>query len=527
MAFLEINGWALPVVDGSVRVQPQALNDDTSISVRGATRVPRRAIRESWSFDTCFLDHLDGKTLANLAAGNGHFFDLATGTEAQSGLSAASALGAGARFQPGAFGQFGRGVLAVPAATGRVLEIDTGHRGPWTILCSRKTASDATWYTGALCSDGRGFEAGAPSSTFGRSFGGDAVVFDVHDGVLVVTQQTDAVALDDLVFLPYAAGDGALSVWTSPTRTRKFGPLPFLRVSGDIVGGERLALGKVGRARIVDRPQRDPFGRSGWLNNLFNVELTLMLIDHEYAERALESAFPSMNAIAQPGHSYVAANVDGAFNATLSLPAITDTWVDAGARTAPASALFQAVPANQPVVRPFATSGTGKLGFVPAATFDGVVDDMPIVGPITPEASYMVAAVFGFSPLAANDAYVLSGLSFSLNVNFTTDSRFRVDVGGGLVLLGPPAAVATPGLFNVVVFEAVGTDINYNVNGYAGTVPSGVASPTFSDLRIGGAGSYGGDMVETHVWFAGDDGYPSVDDAYEWLVSRFGLFPQS
>jgi len=231
MAFLEVNGWALPVVDGSVRVQPLSSNDDTSISIRGATQIPRRALRESWSFDTCFMDHLDGKTLAALAAGEGHVFDLSTGFEAQSGLSGLAALSS-AGFQPGALGAFGRGVVTASASTGRMLEIDTGHRGAWTILCSRKALSSRAWHTGALCSDGRGFLDGAPSSTFGRTFGTDPVVFEVNDGVVIATQQgAEAVAVDDLIFLPFAAGDGALAAWTSTARTRKFGPLPFVRVS--------------------------------------------------------------------------------------------------------------------------------------------------------------------------------------------------------------------------------------------------------------------------------------------------------
>lgn len=526
MAFLEINGWPLPVVDGSVRVQPESNNDDVTISLRGASRIPRRALRESWSFDTCFMDHLDGKTLAALAAGSGHLFDLSTGVEAQSGLSASS-VGVSVEFQPGALGAFGRGVLTTGNFTDRILEIDTGHRGPWTILCSRKSLSSRAWHTGALCSDGRGYVDGVPSSTFGRTFGPDPLAFAVNDGVLVALQRTERVALDDLVFLPFAAGDGALAAWTSTTRTRKFGPLPFVRVSGDIVAGERLAIGKVTEARIVDKPQRDPFGRSGWLNNLFNVGLTLTLIDEEYAKRLLDASFTGEETYLRPAHSWAAYDVDAAYNASLLPPAAIAAWRDGGKRSAPSSDLVQATLARRCSVSPWPRA-TNKLGFRPTAYFAGPATEMTMVGPLTPEANYMVACVFGFAVASTLNVKVLDGASLELNVDFTTDARFRVDVGGGLVLLGPPAAIATPGLFNAVVIEVTGTVINYVVNGYEGSIASGAASPTFSDLIVGGNGSYRGDMVETHVWFASDGSdYPSSPaDAYAWLQRRFGSFPQ-
>ncbi len=282
MPFLRINGWTIPVANATP-THELTVTGRRDRSHRGQLRSSERFHRRRWNVKAVVKDHDDAHSIEGLVAGRAQFFDLADGLQAATGLMPLppGAIG-GATILPGTTGAFGDGVLSVPAATvGTVVAWDAQIGAEWTVMFMRSVAGDFLGH--AVRSDGSSYVDGAASSTFGHpaASGGDGVYVRVTDGVAEIVKDGTAAdeIFDDVSILSYRASDSMLEQVTQEASLGlKFGPAPFVRCDGDLVGASSIICrGTVSGTEIVTKPSRLPL--LGWVNNARIVSFTLEEVD--------------------------------------------------------------------------------------------------------------------------------------------------------------------------------------------------------------------------------------------------------
>lgn len=527
MAFLRVNGWTVPVFDASP-VLSHERSGRRGRSFRGQARDARRHIRRSWRCRACFLDHGDAVALERLLLGEGHLIDFAHGVEASTSLMPGPGYSQVLRLSPGSWGAYGKGFAHVATSvTGDVVTYDAQLGDDWTILVRRFDAATQQFIGHAQRSDGTAYVDGAVSSVFGlpATIGGLTFRFVVRGGVVALVKDGTSVdeLFDDLVLLPWRATDGQLAAWTGRVSTvPKWGPMPTLRVDGDMIdpdGGTRLAVGEVRETSVVQGLSR--IEGLGWVNNARVVTFTLDEVDPICVREIEDDVTATPVPPGAPIAWYAADNVDGMRNVYSVQGQEVADWYDGGSR---GSGLTQATGASRPALHLIATPA--RLGNAAAVRFDGTADFMAtaaaapnVVSPVT------IAAVWRTTTVAAGTAYVLdraSGAGFRA-------SLFRaaaVQTIGAESNTATHATALVAGNWNASVAVLRATLSEHRLNGVAETESTDLSDASgtagFTLGAVAGGGSYlAGDIAEVLVWGVAVD----LDAVQTYLEARHGAFP--
>lgn len=468
------------------------------------------------------------KGIEHLLCGEGHFFDLRDGLQASTSLHPVAGYPATVRLLPTSWGDFGRGVMAIPSTfAGTAIRIDAQLGHDWTVMARRVPPAGGAFVGVAQRSSGTSYVAGVESAAFGMPVaeGGEALRFRVIDGILEIVKEgtTSPEVLDDLVVLPWRAPDTMLQAWTAAASTiPKFGPLPCLRLDGDMVGGGTiLAEGRVTGIDVIQRPSRFPI--VGWVNNGHVVRCIFDELDERYVSE-IEEEITTPTPPGSPIAWFDASNVDLIRNATMVQGQQVSTWKDAGSRAQDAT---QATAINRPS---FHFTGTRRrANNSPAVRFVGgdvmttVVGAPDIQGPVT------VAAVFRPTDVSSGNAYVLdraSGAAF----------RARIFHASGVLTFGGDGTTAAMSIGAIgldgwcmasAVLSSASSPIRQNgteeITATNLQDSPGTGGFTIGANQIAGLNGFDGDIAEIIVW----DGVQDLDIVEEYLVAKYGgAFPQ-
>ena len=251
MAFLEINGLALPIQAAQKNYSSRGRRDD---SARGMIRDTRRGHRETWRLDVCSEDWAFITALERYVEGQGHFFDLNDGVQASTGLQLAPGY-AGLRPRPDLTGAFGNPGHFETLAVGQVACIDAQFDDlSWGLAWWEDTGGG--WITYGRTWDGRGFEAGIRDDDVGDPLGGtSALAVRVVEGVMYLQNEGGAgVGIDDIVPLLFSPTDPYFVAWAALTVPHS--QLPLLRITGSMIEDqmnvdEAWAFGRVADSKFM------------------------------------------------------------------------------------------------------------------------------------------------------------------------------------------------------------------------------------------------------------------------------------
>ncbi len=261
MSYLTINGYALPVADGSVRGETEIIGQDER-AFSGALLSDIRSYKRSWRVVTTPRLYAEAEAIHALLLGRGHAWDFeeAGGTNwgySSKGRTFTSQSGAS---RVTADPHFGSANLELSAGSSSV-EWALDLPSTWTAMVWRDTGSG--WAHYIETSDGDYYLDGVASIQEGwfSVSGGDFTL--QHSGL-------SAVGFDDLVVLPFViTAEMAAAFGTS---TEAFSALPELSLSGDVVGGDVISV--IGRD-LKTRDIQVALGGS-WRNNAREVDVLLL-----------------------------------------------------------------------------------------------------------------------------------------------------------------------------------------------------------------------------------------------------------
>ena len=247
MSFATINGWALPVRDGTARGERQQ-HGNLSESWTNRPNRNRTGSPRSWRMTTAKVAPDVADTLEALLDGRGHRFSFDDNVTSSAGLVPQG--GAGTFSFPGQLTSppvFGRSHLYISA--GSVIWNPGFYDGKWTVMYFRDV--DTTAEHVVVRSDG---------AKWLDNVRNDAAVtteLTVSNGAV----QLDVGHYDELVLLPYAASASLIESGAGYGDT--FSDLPNLKLSGDIVGGDVVEVrGKEDGSGYIQHGS--PIG---WVNN--------------------------------------------------------------------------------------------------------------------------------------------------------------------------------------------------------------------------------------------------------------------
>jgi hypothetical protein len=505
MSFLTVNGYAVPVRDGTVRRKVTKLGRRER-SMRGALRDARRGQRREWAFDIPCATQEDADALRAMFEGRGHVVDFADGLQASTGLVAQPGT---VRFRANAWGAFGRGLLQLAAATtGTVLTYPAQlPTTAWTVIWWAWNTSTGTWDGYAKRRDGVGYKNGVADNTVleaGASLGVYPLATSTGD-LEVVKDGASLVQLDDLCVLPYKATTGQLAAWTT-FASGKFGPAPVLRLGGDAVNGATVwAMGEVQSADFMQAGGLSP---SGWHSNAKVLHVTL---------REVNTPSGYTSTPTPPGSPlwwFDASDVDGSHNATLSHAGLVGTWVDKGSRGTNASApVLGARPTLQLI------GEAGRVNDSPSLLFDGTTDVMfTLAGAAT--ADHPTWGVVFRADAAASARPLVDSLAGANKVQVAAGPVLTATQGATLTASNAPVV----GTWSSVLanLDGAASTIRFNGTDTAGTTGA-LAQTTGVTIGANAAltAAFSGHIVEVVGW----DGDVDADDWDAYVKAKYGTVP--
>ena len=513
--FLRINGWTVTVLNGKPSANVLKVGNRKR-SFRGRLRSSERNHRQSWTVEAVVRDNVEAEALINLMTLGGHFFDFKDGLQASTALQPGAGYPpSGVRLQPTSWGDFGKGVLTIAAATsGVILAIDAQLGDDWTVLCRRVNATTGVFEGVAQRSAGTSYVNGAASITFGfrPGSGGEQLRFHVLDGIVEVVKDGTATAetIDDLVILPWLASDSQLAAWTSEASSiTKFGPLPMVRVDGKMVDSREIVCEpKFISSDFVAKTHELP--GVGWTSNARIVRFSLTMIEESFAKYASDiTRTPT-----PPGEPILwldAGDVDLFRNATVAPGAALHQWKDKGSRSMHAVAV-----GTDPVLRHVGTFGevdnAPAVKFVGTGRYETSSASPNISGPCT------IAAVF-MSTSVSGTAYLLDNKFGTYRARlYLQDDACGIGAAGTL----ESSNVFTAGQYNNVAgYAAPGAAGAISFNGYdeAGAISNGSSLPYGFTIGAQSAGSnfFEGNLCELIVW----EDQIELNDVISYFLAKF------
>ena len=271
MPFLALNGWTVPVADGSSSSSPEYVSETGSRTWDNRLLRERSAITKAWEGTSLFLRSDVADTLQNLLDGKGHRFNFDGHLFSSSGLGPES--GSGAATPPNLATQTpfdGLGECQIGGSPG--LTWFPGFGDYWTVMYWRLpgTAEHIV-----VRSDGAKWVDGT------RNDSANTNELTVGDGS-VNFQSTD---IADLVLLPYAACEEFVDAFYTHANanSKGFSNLPRLNASGDATGPLEV-LGEVIKQSYVQRSAKSTEA-VGWKNNTRSVSFSLMQVKQPTLDR--------------------------------------------------------------------------------------------------------------------------------------------------------------------------------------------------------------------------------------------------
>lgn len=513
--FLRVNGHQLFILNQSdSRTITKAGRRERSF--RGQMRDARRYVRRSWAMDAVILEEEDATALKGLLWGLGHQMPFQTGLQGSTGLNPVPGFGA-LVVNSSAWGPHGQGVLQVPATAGRFIQYDAQLRDDeWTVVW-RKHLGLSGWVGGARRSDGVAYQQGIRNDIIGTGF--DAMSIEVVNGVMSFTNTAVTRRnFTDFAILPYKMSTGMMAS-VSNTANGKFGPCPALICTGDIFGNETVVcVAEVTDVKFTGRSSVIP--GVGWVGNAQVVSFNLMELDPGFVSGVLNKNITTPVPPGAPVWWFDAGDIDGALNNSLAPEEALATWVDKGSRLQNAT---QAAPLSRPT---FTRIGEqGRIGSVPAVSFDGVADTMSttvgagLTGPMTIACVHRVNSTGG-------SGFLYSGANAGgrIAVSHTGTPDYRA-LRGSTVL--HPTQTPLGGNWAASIMRYDGAGSVWRINGVDGSPGNpGANSPV--GLTLGSdnpAGSFlNGFLVEVLAW---NDNTIPVATIQTYLEARYGAFPQT
>jgi len=479
-----INGWSLRIADASARQRSTRVGP-RGRSYRRQMRDARRYTRKSWECDAVVADADEARTLEHVLLGEGHFFDFASGLDAQTGLGPLAGY-QGLRLLPSTWGAFGRGALGFEAAAGGTLiRWDAQLETEWTIVVRIWDAARSLWVGHGIRDDGLGFINGVENGSFNAPGSATGLYFKVIDGVVeVVKDGAFAIVVDDLAILPYRACDSAMVSWTRPTTTTtKMGPCPAVRVRGDIFGAPTgagfLAMGNVTGVDIIGKPTK--VGRFGWVNNSRIVRFALDALKADYVRTEVADDAVTPLPPVTPVLWAEALNTDGAHNVTRPVDGtLVSPVANLGSRTTTLSVL--GAPKLVRMTKSAAKLGNGAYFNMPNLT--DVLDEAGIAAVLTPP--YTIAVVWATNTIAATARDIVDGNSLFKLRRSGSSAIMSAPVGNdvntnGIVVdgwnlhIGHFAAVGAHHILNALD-DALAADYSVPAGAHMFTIGGGFAS---------------------------------------------------
>jgi hypothetical protein len=272
MAFLSPNGITIPVFDASPSRSLERKGSRRR-SLRGEVHDLSRGSRRAWKMTACFIGvghgYEDGDAFEHLVQGEGHYLGFANGLQASTGLQPMPGH-AGITWNPA--NGFG-GVPGYLDTTGTVrLQYDAQLGDDWTVVCRDSSAAWAI--SGLAFTDAGGWDDTTERTSLADINSFSSMNFEVVDGVLTISSGMGS-GLDDLVILPWRATGSMLQTWAA-LGTAEWGPLPVLRVTGDVIAEDHaFMVGEVNGVRYVGKGSVSGSVSTAWVNNAKIVDFTL------------------------------------------------------------------------------------------------------------------------------------------------------------------------------------------------------------------------------------------------------------
>ena len=213
MAFLELNGWTVPVAAGSVSEEPVEIGERDR-AFDGTYRSSIRAVKRRWRMKTVPMIRSDAEALRGLLLGLGHYWSFDTDLYSSKGLGPVAGYSA---TQSSTGGRFG-GKVSVTS-----ISYAAGLPSSWTVLVSRW--SGTAWEKYAVRSDGAKWKDGARNDALSTTW------LSVSGGTVTLTGTSTS--FDELIVLPYLATDAQIQAWHA--LTVPFSALPRINATGDLV----------------------------------------------------------------------------------------------------------------------------------------------------------------------------------------------------------------------------------------------------------------------------------------------------
>ena len=297
MAFLEVNGWAIPILEaGKTRLKL----GDKSRSPAGDARYSEREHLGDYSATTGLLSSTVAEALKALLEGRGHAFRFGEGLQSFTGLQP----------EPGYAG------LAMSATPPAPLEgalditqgsfrlrynAQLGHS--WTVQWREYDGVD--WSIATLTSGGLSYLDGVATAGVGST--ATALAAEVLDGVVRLSYSgSGALAgLADLVVLPYDVATGMAEAFHATNYN--FSPLPLIRVSGDLVDGRVILC----EAKVSNSPFVQAFLSQSWHGDSKQVAFAFSARAETVAPPAAPPAEETFYLLQENGDRLLQENGDG------------------------------------------------------------------------------------------------------------------------------------------------------------------------------------------------------------------------
>ena len=515
MAFLEINGIALPVSNATAR-RSTSKRGNRSRSYRGVLRDGRRGIRRAWDVELVFTDHEEGTAFCELVSGHGHLFDM-QGPVASTGLTINGQVNL--RFNGAIWGSAGRGVahvlssLSSSSDTMGFLKCDPQLGEDWTVLWREKDATDTAsrfgWHHHAKRSDGITYSDGVPAATSHTSL-------VVNEGELsLVNGDSSNYALDDVLILPWKAPKSWLEKWTTPGSV-KWPSMPVLTIRGDIIEQDyAFALGEVTGTSFVSRQN---IAGIGWINNGMLVQVQLAELEEGYITMRDRQEETPVAGNTLPSWWFTASDIDGQANTSLTLGGAVGSWKNRGDNGTSSASV-----SSSPIYR---------KTYVTNLNTDLIEYSSDYHQATSGSAFWrLLLCVFRRRGVTASEDPLFSnytgGGAYSMAIwssNATAANRLRVSTGGGANTITSSNSYSGYS-WNTAIIDVNGASSSVTLNGVktTGTLNAATLNGIYIAAR-GGLVSTLNDIAEVAIWSSppGVNGVPTIDELEAYLATRYG-----
>lgn len=286
MGWLHLNRDEAPILNATVRRNVGRMGSRQGKAFRGEVHDLSRGSRRAWNLTACFIDieanYADADAFINLVEGNGHYISFGTGLHASTGLNPLPGY-TGVSWVS-ANGESGEPGLVSLSDAARI-QYDPQFGNEWTVVFLEDPSA---WRAAVYRSDGTGWLDGV-AQTWSPGSGFTTADLSVVDGVVTITSAA-FVDLDDVALLPWRVSDAMGVEWsTLPAGAPVFGPLPSLRVSGEMIAeSHSYMVGEVTDERFISKPQMlEGNVSSRWVNNARLIDFTLREVPQTFVRSDL------------------------------------------------------------------------------------------------------------------------------------------------------------------------------------------------------------------------------------------------